>query len=197
MNRQEAIVAGLKRYATGKPCSHGHLCERWAASGDCVQCHSARNSLDHYASKKEDPMITVNEQIRGLQAQVEALKNHFDRPAPLPPKRVPNARCTSQVFNLARLVNGKVGRLFDDGHTKISVVEVARTMAARFGNPIRYIDWQTNLDDVTGPDAVLVVERIHVTDDDGGSGRNPTLNWPFSNSPPSWLKFGGCSEVMA
>ncbi len=38
----EAKAAGLKRYFTGEPCKHGHVCERYTKSGICVEC-SAQN----------------------------------------------------------------------------------------------------------------------------------------------------------
>ena len=41
MNRQEAIVAGVPRYFTGKPCVHGHVAERYVASKTCVECGNA------------------------------------------------------------------------------------------------------------------------------------------------------------
>lgn len=36
--RKVAIERGLPRYFTGKPCSNGHLLERWAISKKCPQC---------------------------------------------------------------------------------------------------------------------------------------------------------------
>lgn len=44
MTRAEAIESGAVRYSTGRPCLHGHVCERYTASKNCVQCH-ARNAL--------------------------------------------------------------------------------------------------------------------------------------------------------
>jgi len=40
ISRQEAIKEGLLRYFTGKPCKHGHVCERMVSSCDCVICHT-------------------------------------------------------------------------------------------------------------------------------------------------------------
>lgn len=36
--REEAIRLGLFTYFTGKPCKHGHVCERWVTSFGCVKC---------------------------------------------------------------------------------------------------------------------------------------------------------------
>lgn len=39
--KSAAIELGLKRYFTGKPCKHGHVCERWTHNSSCVQCCNA------------------------------------------------------------------------------------------------------------------------------------------------------------
>jgi hypothetical protein len=36
--RKEALQKGLVRFYTGKPCSHGHLSERYATTGACIEC---------------------------------------------------------------------------------------------------------------------------------------------------------------
>ena len=38
MRRREALALGLVRYSTGKPCKRGHVCERFAVSGKCLDC---------------------------------------------------------------------------------------------------------------------------------------------------------------
>jgi hypothetical protein len=38
ISKQEAASLCLKRYFTGKPCVHGHICERYISSGACVEC---------------------------------------------------------------------------------------------------------------------------------------------------------------
>lgn len=37
-SRKEAIRLGLTRYFTGKPCKHGHICDRSAPDGRCREC---------------------------------------------------------------------------------------------------------------------------------------------------------------
>lgn len=38
LTRKEAITMGLNKYFTGKPCSNGHVSERYVQSGSCSQC---------------------------------------------------------------------------------------------------------------------------------------------------------------
>lgn len=40
--RAEAKSKGLKFYFTGRPCKHGHLCERYTADGVCYECHALK-----------------------------------------------------------------------------------------------------------------------------------------------------------
>jgi hypothetical protein len=40
---QEARRQGVTYYFTGKPCKHGHVCERFASSKACKQCTYKRN----------------------------------------------------------------------------------------------------------------------------------------------------------
>lgn len=38
MSRREALELGLKRFYNGKPCSRGHLAERFTCNGACSDC---------------------------------------------------------------------------------------------------------------------------------------------------------------
>jgi hypothetical protein len=38
ITRKQALALGLKRYFTGKPCCRGHVVERLASAGTCVEC---------------------------------------------------------------------------------------------------------------------------------------------------------------
>jgi 5-methylcytosine-specific restriction endonuclease McrA len=38
VTRGEAYALGLTRYFTGKPCKHGHVCERSVSSRNCIEC---------------------------------------------------------------------------------------------------------------------------------------------------------------
>jgi hypothetical protein len=42
ISQAEAKSLGLKRYFTGKPCKHGHVCERYICSS-CVECAVAKS----------------------------------------------------------------------------------------------------------------------------------------------------------
>lgn len=44
--RKTAIQLGLHCYYTGKPCKHGHLCERRTDGGNCVQCLTVYQVLE-------------------------------------------------------------------------------------------------------------------------------------------------------
>lgn len=42
VSRKDALVRGLKRFFTGKPCRHGHLCEKITSSKQCMECNRVR-----------------------------------------------------------------------------------------------------------------------------------------------------------
>ena len=42
--RKQAAVAGRKKYYTGKPCTHGHVKQRYVASGICSGCNTMRST---------------------------------------------------------------------------------------------------------------------------------------------------------
>ena len=54
--QKDAKRMGSRRYFTGRPCKNGHLCERHARNGDCVQCrreHKKRNEQRHPERQRE------------------------------------------------------------------------------------------------------------------------------------------------
>lgn len=53
VTRQEAIEQGLLRYFTGKPCLHGHVCERYCNSGGCFECGAAARNKFRNAVKSQ------------------------------------------------------------------------------------------------------------------------------------------------
>lgn len=88
ISRKEAVRLGLKRYFTGVPCAHGHICERRVRKfgGECVECgrlaqqrHKARNPegvrkcnrLSKQKQRKRDPE-RVREQWREWYARQKA-----------------------------------------------------------------------------------------------------------------------------
>lgn len=56
MERREAIAQGLTKYATGRPCCRGHVGDRWAKSGMCVECFApvARANAARYRSENAE-----------------------------------------------------------------------------------------------------------------------------------------------
>lgn len=42
ISKTEAKRKGLKRFFTGEPCLHGHVCERMTVNGSCVECKNDR-----------------------------------------------------------------------------------------------------------------------------------------------------------
>jgi hypothetical protein len=52
ITRAEALSRSLRRYFTGKPCKHGHACERRLSSGQCTECNRARCAA-HYKANPE------------------------------------------------------------------------------------------------------------------------------------------------
>jgi len=52
---KQAKQQGLGRYFTGKPCKHGHVCERYVSRRGCVQCTTECNrafQCDHSSYNK-------------------------------------------------------------------------------------------------------------------------------------------------
>jgi hypothetical protein len=52
VSRQEALEQGLTRYFTGKPCKHGHVCERNVSNKSCHEC-SLIAGRKHDAANRE------------------------------------------------------------------------------------------------------------------------------------------------
>ncbi len=68
ITRAEALERGLTRYYTGKPCKHGHVCERTVRDWYCVEC-GKQSDKRHRHKKKSTRVIT----------RAEALKNKDPR----------------------------------------------------------------------------------------------------------------------
>jgi hypothetical protein len=53
--RKEAQAAGLTRFFTGEPCSHGHCCERYVLNnGQCLECKRIADLLRPRAKFSSD-----------------------------------------------------------------------------------------------------------------------------------------------
>lgn len=59
--RQVAIDEGKARYAMTKPCSKGHLGERYASCGACVQCSDERQA--DIAQRRKAGRILANTKL--------------------------------------------------------------------------------------------------------------------------------------
>jgi hypothetical protein len=134
-------------------------------------------------------MNSILEQVADLNAQLQELKAQVGQPKPpAPPPPPPFARSTSASYSTGRLADGKCGRSFDDGLTKIGAMEHCKELAKRTGLPIQFVDWQTDTATLTGPDAILLIEQIRVKTSDGSNnGHLPVRKWIYSNAPPKWL----------
>lgn len=50
----EARALGLKRYFTGKPCTRGHVAERYTRGSRCVQCVRATPPTGHLSKERDE-----------------------------------------------------------------------------------------------------------------------------------------------
>ena len=57
ITRQEALQRGLKRYFTGRACSHGHVAERLVSGFVCSECLRLRNQRARARAKTEKPRL--------------------------------------------------------------------------------------------------------------------------------------------
>lgn len=69
ISRKEAVVQGLKRYFTGKPCTRGHIDEKYVSGDGCVVCSREKAAK----SRKENP--EKHQAIR--KAEYERNKDHI------------------------------------------------------------------------------------------------------------------------
>jgi hypothetical protein len=67
ITREEARAKGLKRFFTGEPCLHGHVCERGVSNGYCVDCNREREQTPEVKGyrrlyRKENYQIPENKE---------------------------------------------------------------------------------------------------------------------------------------
>lgn len=53
ITRSQAKAGGMNRYFTGKPCKHGHFCERYVVRRLCVEC-ALENARAYKAKMREE-----------------------------------------------------------------------------------------------------------------------------------------------
>jgi len=61
--RKQAMAAGLKRYFTGEPCKHGHVCERTVLRSDCVECLKLRQTATRAKGSSEPRRAATDGQM--------------------------------------------------------------------------------------------------------------------------------------
>jgi hypothetical protein len=49
-SRAQAKAKGLPRFSTGRPCRHGHVAERFTASGGCIPCQARFGNIERKES---------------------------------------------------------------------------------------------------------------------------------------------------
>lgn len=62
ISKEEAVIEGVKKYFTGKPCRHGHLTFRYVSCDDCCEC--SRLSRKKYTDKNRDAVYDMNKRWR-------------------------------------------------------------------------------------------------------------------------------------
>lgn len=90
ITRTQAIVQNLPQYFTGKPCRHGHLCNRYVADWRCVKCavmHASTWSKANpekiaatakrvYARRSNDPAFVARRRVNSR----KHARKHLPRP---------------------------------------------------------------------------------------------------------------------
>lgn len=125
VTRAEAKAAGLTRYFTGKPCPHGHICERWTSATGCVECarqRRERNPELNYARvkawRKLHPEERTEEARRYRKKYPDRQKvidkrfreKHGDRLRPIEAERARTKRRNDPEGNRQRLAKFKAKR---------------------------------------------------------------------------------------
>lgn len=69
ISRKDAKAAGLTRYFTGKPCPSGHVAERAAHNGECIDCKNAAKK----AWRAKNPEKVRKQKIDGYYRNRESI----------------------------------------------------------------------------------------------------------------------------
>jgi hypothetical protein len=57
ITRAEAKALGLKRYFTGVPCPHGHVCQRLVSEAKCIDCSNQKRTRNLRRQWARDPAL--------------------------------------------------------------------------------------------------------------------------------------------
>lgn len=68
--REEAAQRGLSRFWTGRACKAGHVAERYASNGQCVQCNHERAVRREREKATEDPSFRMYRSVQRRSGQV-------------------------------------------------------------------------------------------------------------------------------
>jgi len=92
ISRKQAKSEGLKRYFTGKPCPHGHVCERFVSAGQCFECLAIsrnswyeknkeksreKNKTWHKNNRNKKRIINARYRAKNLEKVKDSIKNHY------------------------------------------------------------------------------------------------------------------------
>ena len=65
VSKEEAITTGAPRYFTGQPCQAGHLAERYASNGHCIECHRLNYETTKGSSISRQEVAKFKEEVAG------------------------------------------------------------------------------------------------------------------------------------
>lgn len=63
ITRKEAEALGIGRYFTGKPCKHGHICERYTKAKHCVKCDYEKNKSNKGKIRRKKYLSLNSEKV--------------------------------------------------------------------------------------------------------------------------------------
>lgn len=78
-SRQIAKESKSKRYFTGNPCPHGHICERFTSSGCCVSCTGESYKKWSQSNKKKRNSGIRNWRLANPQKLKESLTKYYNK----------------------------------------------------------------------------------------------------------------------
>lgn len=79
VSRSEAARNGIARYYTGKPCKHGHVCERQVTNGCCIEC--ATQIRLRYRANNPDKVREANRSYKSSRPEWarEQNRKHYNK----------------------------------------------------------------------------------------------------------------------
>lgn len=79
ITREAACSKKLKKYFTGIPCKHGHICERWVCDATCFECKKIKVKKWQQKSKKQLAAYKREYRKQNLDKVRELEKKRYDR----------------------------------------------------------------------------------------------------------------------